>query len=81
MAMRTDPNHPTRRAVLDYIIQYKRENDGCAPSLREIGAATNLATPSAVEHQLDTLETLGYIARKVGQPRCIAVVGGEWRMG
>ncbi len=48
---------------------------GYPPSLREIGRAVNLTSPSTVKHHLDALEKAGYIQRDAGRPRAIDLRG------
>lgn len=44
---------------------------GYPPSIREIGAAAGLASPSSVAHQLKQLEGLGYLRRDGNLPRAM----------
>lgn len=46
---------------------------GYPPSMREIGAATGLASTSSVAHQLRVLERLGYVKRDPNRPRALEV--------
>lgn len=46
---------------------------GYPPSVREIGEAVGLASPSSVHSHLHTLERLGYLRRDATKPRAIAV--------
>ncbi len=54
-------------------IQSSIETRGYPPSVREIGEAVGLASPSTVKHHLDTLERLGALQRDPGRPRAIEV--------
>lgn len=56
-----------RRAVADR---------GYPPSVREIGDAVGLRSPSSVHAQMNTLEEHGYIRRDPSRPRAIEVLGG-----
>lgn len=47
---------------------------GYPPSMREIGDAVGLTSPSSVKHQLTTLERKGYLRRDPNRPRAIEVV-------
>ncbi|GAA3618236.1 transcriptional repressor LexA [Marihabitans asiaticum] len=47
---------------------------GYPPSLREIGDAVGLTSPSSVAHQLTSLERKGYLRRDPNRPRAIEVV-------
>lgn len=46
---------------------------GYPPSMREIGAATGLASTSSVAHQLRVLEKLGYVKRDPNRPRALEI--------
>lgn len=59
--------------VLD-CIRRSVEDRGYPPSMREIGAAVGLSSPSSVKHQLTTLESKGFLRRDPNRPRAIEVV-------
>ncbi|HVQ89201.1 MAG TPA: transcriptional repressor LexA [Actinomycetes bacterium] len=61
-----------QRLVLEYIAQ-SVESRGYPPSMREIGEAVGLASPSSVKHQLASLERKGFIRRDPNRPRAIEV--------
>ena len=50
------------------------EQRGSPPSMREIGEAVGLTSPSSVKHQLTVLERKGYLRRDPNRPRAIEVV-------
>lgn len=50
---------------------------GYPPSMREIGEAAGLASPSSVSHQLHALEAKGYLRRDPNRPRAIEVVAPD----
>jgi repressor LexA len=50
------------------------ERRGYPPSMREIGEAVGLTSPSSVKHQLSALERKGYLRRDPNRPRAIEVV-------
>ena len=50
----------------------------CSPSMREIGEAVGLATPSAVSYQLDQLEARGWVRRRPRCPRALEWRGPDW---
>ncbi|WP_216645408.1 transcriptional repressor LexA [Isoptericola halotolerans] len=50
------------------------EQRGYPPTMREIGEAVGLASPSSVKHQLTTLERKGYLRRDPHRPRAMEVV-------
>ena len=47
---------------------------GYPPSMREIGAAVGLTSPSSVKHQLDKLERLGLVRRDPRLPRALELI-------
>ena len=71
----TGPDGLTRRQrmVLD-TIRASVEDRGYPPSMREIGEAVGLTSPSSVKHQLTALERKGYLRRDPNRPRAIEVV-------
>jgi len=64
---------PRQRHVLD-TIREAVETRGYPPSMREIGEAVGLTSPSSVAHQLSALERKGYLRRDPNRPRAIEVV-------
>jgi len=66
--------------ILDFIVQYKRDNDGISPSIREIAASCDMSQGGTV-YALERLIESGEI-RKIGTyySRSICVTGGEWRL-
>nr|WP_265523311.1 transcriptional repressor LexA [Oerskovia sp. JB1-3-2] len=64
---------PRQRRVLE-TIRSCVEQRGYPPSMREIGEAVGLTSPSSVKHQLTTLERKGYLRRDPNRPRAIEVV-------
>jgi repressor LexA len=65
-----------QQAVLETIAQ-SLDSRGYPPTLREIGAAIGLTSPSSVKHQLNVLEERGFIRRDPNRPRAIEVVSLE----
>lgn len=61
-----------QQEILD-TVQEAIASRGYPPSVREIGKAVGLASPSTVKHHLDTLERLGLLQRDPGRPRAIEV--------
>ncbi len=61
-----------QQAIYDYILNYTKEHS-YPPSVREIGAAVGLASPSTVHMHLKALENNGYIKRDPKKPRTIEV--------
>ena len=62
-----------QRLVLE-TIRTSVERRGYPPSMREIGEAVGLTSPSSVKHQLMALERKGYLRRDPHRPRAIEVV-------
>jgi len=58
--------------ILEYIERTVGER-GYPPSVREIGLAVGLASPSTVHSHLHTLQKLGYLRRDPTKPRAMAV--------
>lgn len=63
---------PRQRGILDFIEQQMRDR-GYPPSVREIGDAVGLTSPSTVHSHLNTLQRLGYLRRDPTKPRAIEV--------
>jgi repressor LexA len=61
-----------QRQILVVIEQHQRER-GYPPSVREIGSAVGLTSPSSVHAHLATLQRLGYLQRDPTKPRAIEV--------
>lgn len=61
-----------QRDILTFIEQQMRER-GFPPSVREIGEAVGLTSPSTVHSHLNTLQRLGYLRRDPSKPRAIEV--------
>ena len=62
-----------QRRVLE-VIKDAVERRGYPPSMREIGEAVGLTSPSSVSHQLNTLERKGFLRRDPNRPRAIEVI-------
>lgn len=62
-----------QRRILE-IIADSIEERGYPPSIREIGTAVGLASPSSVAHQLRALEAKGYLRRDPHLPRAMEVI-------
>ncbi|HSJ26769.1 MAG TPA: transcriptional repressor LexA [Acidimicrobiia bacterium] len=78
MARHTEPSNLSIRQqqVLDYIRSAVAER-GYPPSVREIGEALGLSSPSTVHSHLSSLVKLGYIRRDPTKPRAIEVLAGS----
>jgi repressor LexA len=62
-----------QRRVLE-TIRDAVERRGYPPSMREIGQAVGLTSPSSVAHQLTSLERKGFLRRDPNRPRAIEVI-------
>ncbi len=72
-AVRMAPKISNRqRDILDFIEQQMRDR-GFPPSVREIGDAVGLTSPSTVHSHLNTLQRHGYLRRDPSKPRAIEV--------
>lgn len=61
-----------QQGILDFVDSQNRER-GYPPSVREIGEAVGLTSPSTVHSHLNTLQKLGYLRRDPSKPRAIEV--------
>lgn len=64
---------PRQRKVLEFI-RMSVDARGYPPSLREIGEAVGLTSPSSVAHQLSALERKGYLRKDPNRPRALEIV-------
>lgn len=65
-----------QQAIFDCIVDYIDEN-GYAPSVRDICERVNLSSPSTVKRHLDNLRKKGYIKVDSMKARAIVVVKEE----
>ena len=63
---------PRQREILEMIEQHMRDR-GYPPSVREIGEAVGLTSPSTVHAHLNALQRRGYLRRDPTKPRAIEV--------
>ena len=61
-----------QQEILDFIDSQNRER-GYPPSVREIGQAVGLTSPSTVHSHLNTLQKHGYLRRDPSKPRALEV--------
>src|SRR3954453_16216355 len=61
-----------QRKIMDFIRSWV-EQHGYPPSVREIGEAVGLVSPSSVAYQLKELERKGYLRRDPNRPRAVDV--------
>lgn len=70
--MTLDRLTPRQQQILDVIDQHLTER-GYPPSVREIGEAVGLTSPSSVQNHLNRLNDLGYLRRDPTKPRALEV--------
>ena len=70
--MRATGLTPRQREILEYI-ETSISARGFPPSVREIGEAVGLNSPSTVHNHLETLTRLGYLVRDPSKPRAMLV--------
>ena len=61
-----------QREILDFIVAQQRDR-GFPPSVREIGEAVGLTSPSTVHTHLEILQREGYLRRNPTKPRALEV--------
>ena len=67
-----------QQQIYEYVVGYS-EKHGYPPTVREIGDAIGLASPSTVHAHLANLEREGYVRRDPTKPRALELVGRERR--
>ena len=67
-----------QRQIWEFLIRYGDEQ-GYPPTVREIGAAVGLASPSTVHAHLANLERAGMLRRDPTKPRALELLGGRGR--
>src|SRR5438128_2117347 len=65
-----------QREIYDYVTRYV-DDHGYPPTVREIGEAVGLASPSTVHAHLANLERAGLIKRDPTKPRALELIGRE----
>src|SRR6059036_2207237 len=63
-----------QRQILDFLTKYV-EGHGYPPTVREIGEAVGLASPSTVHAHLANLERAGLLRRDPTKPRALELTG------
>ena len=63
---------PKQQQIYDYILSFTSQH-GYPPSVREIGAAVGLKSPSTVHFHMKGLEEAGVIVKAEGKPRAITI--------
>jgi repressor LexA len=67
-----------QREIWSFLVEYV-DRHGYPPTVREIGAAVGLASPSTVHAHLANLERAGLLRRDPTKPRALELVGREKR--
>ena len=67
-----------QQEIWDYVVEYV-DGHGYPPTVREIGEAVGLASPSTVHAHLANLERAGLLRRDPTKPRALELVGREKR--
>jgi repressor LexA len=65
-----------QREIYDFVVGYV-DRHGYPPTVREIGEAVGLASPSTVHAHLANLERAGYLRRDPTKPRALEVLAGD----
>jgi repressor LexA len=70
-----------QQEIWNYLVEYV-DSHGYPPTVREIGQAVGLTSPSTVHAHLEKLEKAGLIRRDATKPRALEVIeGGRSRRG
>ena len=69
---------PKQQRIYDFIQDFSSQH-GYAPSVREIGAAVGLKSPSTVHFHLKGLEEAGMVTKAEGKARSISLTGASGR--
>lgn len=67
---------PKQQEIYDYIVQFTREK-GYPPSVREIGQAVGLKSPSTVHFHIKGLENAGVLTKAAGKTRAMTLTEEE----
>ena len=67
---------PRQRQIWDFVVEYV-DRHGYPPTVREIGEAVGLASPSTVHAHLANLERAGLLRRDPTKPRALELIGRE----
>ncbi|MCH9816328.1 MAG: transcriptional repressor LexA [Actinomycetia bacterium] len=68
------PTLTKRQALILKMISESIAERGYPPSMREVGAAVDLSSPSSVSHQMKALVDKGYLRRDPNRPRALVLV-------
>ena len=65
------------KRIYQFIVEFKKQNDGLSPSMREIGQQLGVESTSLVSYYLKELEREGMIVLNPFNARGIRAVGGQ----
>lgn len=65
------------KQAFDFIVKFKREHDGVAPTVQEICNEVGWASKNSGAKALTEMEERGWIRLNAGA-RMIEVIGGQW---
>src|SRR5215216_2718507 len=65
---------PRQQQIWDFVVEYV-DRHGYPPTVREIGEAVGLASPSTVHAHLANLERAGLLRRDPTKPRALELTG------
>ena len=68
---------PVQERIYQFIVRYKRLNDGLSPTVREIADGLGMGSTS-IQYQLVNLERTGLIRRVGFRSRGIKLIGGKY---
>ena len=68
---------PKQQQIYNYIVKFTSEN-GYPPSVREIGAAVGLKSPSTVHFHIKGLEEAGVLKKAEGKTRALTLPGAPF---
>lgn len=66
--------------IFGYIVDFKRQNDGISPTMREIGRFAGIDSTSHISWYLRRLQRDGKIELIKNGARGIVVKGGKWEI-
>src|SRR5512146_1864369 len=69
---------PRQQEIWDFLVEYV-DRHGYPPTVREIGEAVGLASPSTVHAHLANLERAGFLRRDPTKPRALELTGHRRR--
>ena len=74
------PMLETERETYSFILDFKSDNDGNSPTLREIVDNTIVKSTSHANEIVRNLESMGLVKIMPWKARGIIVIGGSWSM-